>query len=88
MLVKFRTVLPGFLGCSQYISTDLLQEVCDVVDPVVDDDPAVRAMVMPRNLVKRDNGRLIVCLLLLRNAMCRFTEVERRDGKAQSVSSQ
>jgi hypothetical protein len=87
MLARFPTVLAGFYGCSRYISTDLLQEVRDVVDPVVDDDPAVGAMVVPRNLVERDNGRFIVCILLFRNAMCRFTEVECRDCKTQSVPS-
>jgi hypothetical protein len=49
MLARFLIVLAGFRDCRRYtrISTDLLQEVCDVVDPVVDDDPAVGAMVMP-----------------------------------------
>jgi hypothetical protein len=88
MLVRLPTILRGIRDYSLYISTDLLQEVCDVIDPIVDDDPAVRAMVMPRNLVQRDDGRVAVCLRLLRNARRRFTKVERRDGKAQSVSSQ
>jgi hypothetical protein len=66
-----------------------LQKLCDIVDPVVDDDPAVRIMIVPRYLVQRYGGLVDACLLLLWNVRRRrFAEAQRRDGEAESVSSQ